>query len=161
MDTVKPVACIFPHGQEDFPSPKELVEFLKAELPKERQGKYRLRNLGRPRRFEGKTFIDAVIPGSLVLFKKTDRILGTAVVQKGIEKVQPPEILTWGTYRFTVYFDPQTVVVYDRGVSVGAIEKATGVDLTSGFLKASYLVLGYRDEIEPKLRDIMDLPVKA
>jgi len=170
MDTMKPVVCIFPHGQKDFASTEELVEFLKWTLPSEclkgRQGKYHLRSLRRARRFAGKSFIHVVTVGSLVLFKKLDRIWGTATVQKAIEKLEPPEILKWigedgseyeGTFHYAVYFYPQ-MVVYDRGVLVGAVEKATDVDLTSGFLKASYLVLGYRDEIEPRLREIMDLP---
>jgi len=47
MNITKPVACIFPHGAEDFEPSDELLDFLRDNLPQDRQGKYYLRKLGR------------------------------------------------------------------------------------------------------------------
>jgi len=160
VNITKLVVCIFPHGEEDFESPYELLDFLKDTLSRERQGTYYLRKLGRTRRFEDKSFVEAVIQGSLTLFKMQGKIWGAAVVKQGIEELESPEILDTGTYRFAIDFYPEAIKAYDRGIAIQDIERVTGLVLTRGWLRASYLILGYSDIIEPKLGTIMALPVR-
>jgi hypothetical protein len=111
-----------------------------------------------------------VVPGSVTLFKKSDKIWGAAVVKRSIEKLDPPKRLTWvdkegrrisRTYRFAIDFDPESEAIKAYGgIAIQDIERVTGLVLTRGWLRASYLILGYSDIIEPKLGTIMDLPVR-
>ena len=153
MNITKPVVCIFPHGE--FESTHDLLCFLKDRLPNEQKGTYYLRKVGNTRRFEGKSFIEAVIQGSLTLFKMESKIWGAAFVRQGIE-----EIPDYDPYRFTIDFYPEAIRSYNRGIAIQDIQRVTGRELTAGWLRASYLVLGYSDIIEPKLMGIMDLPVR-
>ena len=80
--------------------------------------------------------------------------------RKGIEELESPEILDTGTYRFAIDFYPEAIKAYDRGIAIQDIERVTGLVLTRGWLRASYLILGYSNIIEPKLGTIMALPVR-
>ncbi len=156
MNITKPVVCIFPHSE--FKSTDKLLDFLKYTLPRERRGRYYLRRLGHTRKFEGKSFKEAVIQGSLTLFRMQGKIWGAAFVRQGIE-----EILDSDPYRFTIDFYPEpaeAIKYYKKGIAIQDIQRVTGRELTAGWLRASYLVLGCSDIIEPKLMGIMDLPVR-
>jgi hypothetical protein len=155
MNTTKHVVCVFPHGEGEFKSTDELLEFLNVTLPGERQGRYYLRDLGRTKKFEGKSFREAVIKGSLTLFRMQGKVWGTAFVKHGIE-----DILDYDPYRFTIDFYPEAIMSYDRGIAVQDIQRVTGRELTAGWLRASYLVLGYSDIIEQRLMEVMDLPLR-
>jgi len=155
MSIAKQVVCIFPHSDEEFESYVKLLDYLKDDLPKEQQGKYYLRGLGRTRRFMGQSFGEAVIKNSLTLLRKQDRVWGAAYVQQSIEEIENSE-----PYKFTIDFYPETIKTYDDGIAIQDIQSVTGCDLTTGWLKASYLVLGYSDIVEKQLMRIMDLPLK-
>lgn len=155
MAVSKPVVCIFPHSDEEFKSQVELLDYLKNELPKEQQGTYYLRNLGRTRKFMGQRFKDAVNNGSLTLFRKFDKVWGAAYVRQSIEEVKDYE-----PYKFVIDFYVKTIKPYDGGISISDIQDVTGCDLSTDWLKASYLVLGYSDGVEKQLMKIMDLPPK-
>ena len=155
MAIAKSVVCIFPHSEEEFKSHVELLKYLKNELPKERKGRYYLRNLGRTRKFMGQSFKDAVNNGSLTLFRKFDKVWGAAYVRQSIEEVKDYE-----PYEFVTDFYINTIKTYNDGIPIQDIQNVTNCYLTTGWLKASYLILGYLDIIERQLTRIMDLPQK-
>lgn len=156
MNTTKPVVCIFPHYRkdEDIKSTGELLGFLKYTFPGELQGRYFPRHLEHTRKFEGKSLGEIVIKGSLILFSMQGRVWGAGFVRHGIEEIPGKD----AQYKFAIDLYPETIRSYDRGIAIQDIQRATGCDLTRGWLRASYLVLGYTDTIEQKLIGIMDLP---
>lgn len=103
----------------------------------------------------GQSFKDAVNNGSLTLFRKFDKVWGAAYVRQSIEEVKDYE-----PYEFVTDFYINTIKTYNDGIPIQDIQNVTNCDLTTGWLKASYLILGYLDIIERQLTRIMDLPQK-
>jgi hypothetical protein len=134
-----------------------LLGFLKYTLHGDLQGRYFLGHLGPTRKFEGKSLRETVIKGSLILFSMQGRVWGAGFVRHGIEEIPKKD----ARYKFIIDFYPETIRSYDRGIAIQDIQSVTGCDLTRGWLRASYLVLGYAHIIEQKLIGIMDLPERV
>jgi hypothetical protein len=99
-----PVACIFPHSE--FKDEAELQDWLNHELFEEEKGRYLLRKI----RFRDKDFINRIIPGSLVLFRKGRNVVGEGITSTPIKVLNPPinSVTEDGipmTYYNEVYFE--------------------------------------------------------
>lgn len=144
---VEPVVCIFPHSDKEFLTPDKLRNFLSDTLSGELRGRYLLGRLGR----RDKDFKARVIPGSLVLFRKKEWVVGQATVQTSIRELEPPEdsesesgIPT--TYYHEIFFDTANIRVYEEALSVERLEDWTGRKLDPRF----YSILGTRRAYEQR-----------
>jgi hypothetical protein len=123
----EPQIRIFPHSREEFPS-DDLLRIWLLNALRGRGGRYRLRSLkgGKPQ---------ALPPGSIVLFRYADDIIGEAVVQKDIEKESGTERNLWTgkdvEYEALVTFAPSSIRLYAPAVSVQKIQKYVGKDITT------------------------------
>ena len=76
-------AVCFPHSNDQFETPNQLMEWLDYSLRNTHRGYYRYRKAPGLGRLE---------PGSLVFFYKNKLIVGTAVVEKGSRPLERTEI---------------------------------------------------------------------
>ena len=142
----EPVACIFPHSDEEFPTPEALEDYLFNFLPKQNSieaGRYLFGKIGR----KDKNFKDNVIPGSLVLFRKKGFIVGQATSKTMIKKLEPPEEGETETgkkaiYYHEIFFDPKSIKVYR--LPVEQIESWKHRKLYPNY----YLIISTRKEYE-------------
>jgi len=142
---VEPVACIFPHSDDEFPTAVALCNFLSNALPEVQKGRYLLRRVG----FKDKDFKARVVPQSLVLFRKGAVIVGDAVVQEPIRELDPPvheqtELGIAMIYYHDIVLDPQSIRVYSEGLPVKALESWSGRRIYPSF----YAILGTRRDYE-------------
>ncbi len=73
----------FPHADDEFETPAELMDFLNNDLKHSHQGYYRYRTSTAP---------GNLAPGSVVLFYKNGLIVGSAVVEKPARALTESEI---------------------------------------------------------------------
>lgn len=142
--TSDPLVCVFPHSDDEFLTAEELRDFLTSQLPAG-GGEYCLGKVG----WKDKDFRVRVVPGSLVLFRKGSVIVGDAVVQRPIIKLDPPrhDLTRCGiptTYFHEIVFDPNSVRAYPTDVQVSAIEGWSGRQLAPRF----YAIIGFRRDYE-------------
>ena len=78
-----PKAVCFPHSDDQFETPNELMEWLDYSLKNTHRGYYRYREAPGLGRLE---------PGSVVFFYKNKLIVGCATVEKGSRPLKPEEI---------------------------------------------------------------------
>jgi hypothetical protein len=143
------VVCIFPHANSEFASPQELISYLKKDLfQRKKKGQYLLRTLG----FKDKDFIARVIKGSIVLFRKFDIVVGEAIVQQPIRKLEPPikeESSGSGeltTYYHEVIFAQADVRIYKKPIAIVDLQKWANRPIERRF----YSILGLRKQFEGK-----------
>jgi hypothetical protein len=118
---------IFPHSREQFPSDDLLRIWLLNGL-RGRGGRYRLTSAG-----GGKP--QNLAPGSIVLFRHGDDIVGEAVVKTGIEKEDGTERNLWSgkdeKYEAVVTFAPSSIRLYAPPLPIRRIQQYMDKDLTS------------------------------
>lgn len=142
----EPVACIFPHSDDEFPTEDDLRRFLSNALPSEPDaGRYLLGKLGR----KDKNFKDRVIPDSLVLFRKKGAIVGQAISKTMIEELEPPEegeteTGTKATYSHQIFFDPESIEVYPETLPIEQVESWANRKLDPRY----YSIIGSRQAFE-------------
>ena len=78
-----PKAVCFPHSDDQFETPSELMEWLNYSLKDTHRGYYRYRKAPGLGRLE---------PGSVVFFYKNKLIVGSAVVEKEPRPLRPEEV---------------------------------------------------------------------
>jgi len=142
---VDPVACIFPHSDDEFATAAMLRSFLSNTLPKTQEGIYLLRRLG----WKDKDFKARVVPDSLVLFRKGAVIVGDAVVQEPIRELDPPmhdqtELGIPVIYYHDIVFNPESIKVYVKDLPVNTLESWSGRSLHPRI----YAILGSRQDYE-------------
>jgi hypothetical protein len=114
-----PQVRIFPHSVEkEFPSEESLKEWLLGDLRQELRGVYRLRTA---------SCVKDLPPGSIVLFRYGQGIVGEGVVWKGKELLNPraKEKTKTGEeaeYAAQVTFAPSSIRLYVPPLSVGLIQ---------------------------------------
>ena len=91
------------------------------------RGRYLAGRMG----FRQKGFLEKVIPGSLVLFRKKGLIVGEAIVRQAIHRLVPPERSETEQgqprdYFHDLYFDPGSVRVYTTPLPVNELETWSG-----------------------------------
>jgi len=141
------LVCIFPHSDDEFADKNELQEWLLNDFVNgNEQGRYLLRKIG----LKDKDFILRVIPGSLILFRKGDYIVGEGTVKSGISRIDPP---IDETYYNEIYIQPESVRTYE--LPVKAVEgwcKRTQfpTNFTNSNINTArfYLVIGTRTAFE-------------
>lgn len=141
----KPVVSVFPHSDDEFDTSDALREFLHITLPKVQRGRYLLRKLG----WKDKDFKAAVVPGSLVLFRKGAYILGDGIVEEPIRELKPPvcdetELGNPMVYYHDVVFEPGSIRVYSRPLPVATLETWSRRRIYPSF----YAILGTRSDYE-------------
>lgn len=141
----KPVVCVFPHSDDEFPTPAALCNFLDSTLPNVQRGRYLLRKLG----WKDKNFKAEIVPESLVLFRKGAFIFGDAVVEEPIRELKPPvhdetELGNPMIYYHDVVFKPKSIRVYSQALPVEILEGWSRRRIYPSF----YAILGTRSEYE-------------
>ena len=139
------VVCMFPHSKDEFVNFDDLRHWLVGDLFEKEKGRYLLKKLG----YRDKGFIEKVIPESLVLFRMRrtrDIIVGEGVVEKCIEKYDPPIHGFTGTgkpmdYHYGIKFKPKSICLYDLPVS--DLKEWSGRSFLRG-----YVILGSRQVFE-------------
>ena len=97
------LVCIFPHSDDEFADKKKLQEWLLNDFVNGNEpGRYLLRKIG----FKDKDFILRVTPGSLILFRKGENIVGEGTVKSGINRIEPP---IDETYYNEIYIQPESI----------------------------------------------------
>lgn len=102
---------IFPHSREQFESDDVLKDWLK-----QNNGEYWLKSL-QP--------IKSVPTGSIVLFRFDKEIVGEAVVQRDIRKLDTNEFESEGKIKF----EPASIRIYKKPLKIKTLEKFTGKNL--------------------------------
>jgi hypothetical protein len=105
---------IFPHSKEEFEDEIALKYWLAHILPYERKGRYLLRSTGR---------VGKIPPGSVVLFRFGNNIVGSAVVQQDVESID--ETIDGVHYEGRIRFDTNSVKVYDCSIPIEFLEDLT------------------------------------
>lgn len=102
---------IFPHTTDEFEDEIALKDWLLHHLPYSRKGNpkgyYRLRTING---------VGQVPPGSVVLFRFKNNIVGSAVVKRDVEPIS--ETIGGVTYKGSIIFDPDSINVYDCSVPI-------------------------------------------
>jgi hypothetical protein len=140
------VVCIFPHAGNEFLDSVALKDWLVNDLV-QAQGRYLLRKIG----YKDKDFITRVVPGSLVLFRKGDLIVGEGTAETNIRKLEPPEnnMTVLGksqTYYYEIYISPDSIRTYELPIT--KVEKWCKRELSRQF----YLIIGDRASFENELK---------
>lgn len=110
----------FPHSDDQFETPAELMDFLNNDLKYSHKGYYRYRTSPAP---------GNLAPGSIVLFYKNDFIVGSAVVEKSgraltdsemkdCEKIYSEE--NCGGMKHIIKFIPESIWVFGEHELVSA-----------------------------------------
>jgi len=115
---------IFPHSQEEFPSEDSLTTWLLTGL-RGRGGVYHLRSAKQ---------VKDLPPGSLVLFRYGQKLVGEAVVKKGkeifSEKLKERTLSgKEAEYEAQVTFDPSSIRLYAPPIPVERIQPHTEKNL--------------------------------
>ena len=105
---------IFPHTKEEFADEIQLKHWLKYILPYEREGYYRLRTT---------RGVGQIPPGSVVLFRFGNNIVGSAVVQQDVEAFN--RTVKGVHYEGRIRFDPASINVYDHSIPIEFLQDLT------------------------------------
>lgn len=124
----EPIIRIFPHSKEHFENPDELRTWLSTTL-RLRNGWYRLEKL------QG-IGIGNNPPGTIVLFRIDQKIVGEAIVKEDVIEIEDKE------FEGKITFDPSTVRIYKKPLQIAILGKITNLNLENA--KPYY-------KIEPKL----------
>ena len=107
---------IFPHKDEIFKTKKSLKFFLLTEL-KKNDGIYHITSL------KG---IKSVPAGSIVLFRKKNKIVGEAIVKEDIKKINSQD------YEGIIRFEPSSIRVYSEPIDIEKLQEYTDNNLNYG-----------------------------
>ena len=113
----KPIIRIFPHSKEFFEDPDQLRTWLHTTM-RLRGGWYRIKKL------KG-VGLGKNPPGSIVMFRKDDRIVGEAIVKKDVILISDKG------YEGKIAFEPSSIRIYREPLGIGDLEKITGLNLKS------------------------------
>ncbi len=141
----RPVVCVFPHSNNEFPTQATLCNFLDSTLPNVKRGRYLLRKLG----WKDKNFKAQIVPESLVLFRKAASIVGDGIVEEPIRELEPPvhdetELGHSMIYYHDVVFKPKSIRVYSQPLPVEILERWSHRRIYPSF----YAILCPRSEYE-------------
>ena len=112
-----PMIRIFPHSRDEFETTDDLKTWLLTAL-KARGGRYYLR--------EGSKY-GSNPPGSIILFRYGDEIVGEAVVEEDFT----PEHKAESGFRYEGYikFEPSSIRTYVGALSIETLERIVGREL--------------------------------
>ena len=109
---------IFPYSRDEFPSIDSLTTWLMTGL-KARGGTYYLRSANSVRDLD---------PGSIVLFRYHDKIIGEGVVTNYIKGSAPDRTIPGEDFEYEarVVFAPSSIRLYAPAVPVDALQRCIG-----------------------------------
>lgn len=116
---------IFPHSKDEFETEDALTEWLSDVLPEERNGRYRLRSTNG---------VGQIPPGSVILFRFRNHIVGHAAVAQGVTALN--EIIDGIRYEAMIRFEPTSIRVYADPLPIELLQQITGRSLA--FARAYY-----------------------
>lgn len=148
----EPVVCIFPHADDEFADKTELQNWLLNDfIENEKPGRYHLRKIG----LKDKEFISRIIPGSLILFRKGEYIVGEGIAETGIRKL---DIAVEEKYYYDIFVSPNSIRTYE--LPIIEIEKwckdeRFPTNFTSDKIQTGryYLIIGSRSSFEKQFPD--------
>jgi hypothetical protein len=146
------VVCIFIHSQDEFGSIKKLQDWLTNSL--KTNGEYKLQKFHY--RNAESNFIERLMEGSLVLFRKKGYIVGRAITNTKIINIDPPEqgqtenTGKWVSYYYKVYVVPNSVAL--DMLSISEIEKWAKRE--KPFSTRRYYIVGTRQEFEQQFGSV-------
>ena len=117
----EPGVYLIPHSPKEFNDANQLREWLSKELSKD--GEYDVAS---------DHYWKNVLPDSTCLFQKDKTILGEGKMLGDLKPYRGTDVSpeTGSPYAGTVYFDPTSILVYDKPISFAATEKLLGKTLT-------------------------------
>ena len=111
-----PIIRIFPHSRDEFPTADDLRTWLLTAL-KARGGRYHLR-----------TSQGSIPPGSVVLFRHGDEVVGEAVVEENF--ISQPTKEADVTYEGFIKFAPSSIRVYVGALPAKVLGQLCGRDFS-------------------------------
>lgn len=144
--------CIFPHADDEFESQSELQEWLLNDfIARDKPGQYHLRKIG----LKDKDFVSRIIPGTLVLFRKGENIVGEGIAETGIKPLDPP---VDRKYYNEIFISPKSVKTYElpvRDIENWCRREHFSTNLTNSRIKTGryYLIVGRRASFEEEFPD--------
>lgn len=144
--------CIFPHADDEFADKSELQEWLLNDFIKnDKRGQYYLRKIG----LKDKDFVSRVVPGSLILFRKGEFIVGEGTAETGINHVDPP---IDGKYFNEILVSPNSVHTYElpvKDIENWCKREQFPTNLTNSQIQTGryYLIVGRRASFEEEFLD--------
>ena len=144
--------CIFPHAADEFANQLDLQEWLlNGFIKRDQPGRYLLRKIG----LKDKDFVSRIIPGSLILFRKGENIVGEGIAETGIKQVDPP---VDGKYYNEIFVSPESVHTYElpvRDIENWCRREQFPTNLTNSLIQTGryYLIVGRRASFEEAFVD--------
>jgi len=146
------VVCIFPHSDDEFVDKNELQGWLLNKLPTgDEPGRYLLRKIG----LKDKDYISRVVPGSLILFRKGENIVGEGIAKTGINRLEPP---IDEKYYNEIYILPESIHTYElplNDIEAWCNRTQFPTNLTNEKINTGrfYLIIGSRASFEREFFD--------
>jgi hypothetical protein len=106
---------LFPHGENEFDSAKELAEWLQSDF-KVRNGVYHVRTADK---------YTGVSADDLVIFCRDGLFVGEAWVKKPLRRYRKPK----GDYEGEIVFYPETIAVYRRRARFDDLRQTLGIKI--------------------------------
>lgn len=110
---------LFPHSEAEFATAQELADWLDDDL-RCRKGWYRVINTRKYTKLR---------EGDVVVFHRAGEIVGDAWLKHELERLRPADRAGGQLYRGLLVFDPHTIRVYPRTMTLKELTRVTGLKI--------------------------------